>query len=307
MKKSFKYIPTVTVALCAFNEEQNIQTFLKSLLMQKEEGFIWENILIFSDGSTDKTVEKIKAIKSKKIRCVDGKKRLGKSQRLNQIYKSLTSDILVQFDADIILGHAHVIRNLIQPLIKEKEVGLCGGNCLPININTFMQKAIASAFFAYYPLRRLSENGNNYLSVAGQVLASSKDFIKTVRIPKNTTGNDDFIYFSCLQRGLKYRYVPSAKVFFSFPKTLSDHIKQSTRFNASSLKMKKYFPQDLLDKEYAIPGLSFIYIMIKQFIRYPILISFIIVVNTYCRIRARLKEKTLTSIWEVASSTKRLT
>jgi len=104
-------IPTVTVAISAFNEGKNIDTFLKSVLSQKEKKFKLEAIWVYNDGSRDNTVDIIKSFitKSTKIKLFDDKKRLGKSARLNQIYQSLKSDFLVQSDADTIWSHPLVL------------------------------------------------------------------------------------------------------------------------------------------------------------------------------------------------------
>ena len=51
--------PTVTVAISAYNEEGNINYFLKSVIKQKIKNFTLKKILVISDGSTDKTVMKM--------------------------------------------------------------------------------------------------------------------------------------------------------------------------------------------------------------------------------------------------------
>ena len=60
--------PTVTVALSAYNEEKNIKSFLESVLSQREESYVLKEIWVYSDVSTDKTVEIAKSIKSTKIK-----------------------------------------------------------------------------------------------------------------------------------------------------------------------------------------------------------------------------------------------
>ena len=62
-----KIIPTVTVAICACNEEANIGRLIKSILEQKESSFRFEKLFVVSDGSTDKTVEIIKSFNSPKF------------------------------------------------------------------------------------------------------------------------------------------------------------------------------------------------------------------------------------------------
>ena len=47
---------TVTIGIPAYNEEANVRNLLVSLLAQKETNFKLQEIIVVSDGSTDKTV-----------------------------------------------------------------------------------------------------------------------------------------------------------------------------------------------------------------------------------------------------------
>lgn len=49
-----KNIPSVKVAISAYNEEKNIVKSLNSVLMQKEEGFFIKEIWLHYDEPTDK-------------------------------------------------------------------------------------------------------------------------------------------------------------------------------------------------------------------------------------------------------------
>lgn len=124
MKKTINKLPTVTLALSAYNEEHNIGAFLTSVLQQIENGFILEHIWIFSDGSTDKTVEVAQSFPSAKITVFSDSRRIGKSARLNEIYSRLTSDFLLQSDADVIFSQPYIVRDMIQPLINDKNVAM---------------------------------------------------------------------------------------------------------------------------------------------------------------------------------------
>ena len=102
MTPSRKTKKTVTVGIPAYNEEKNIKFLIESLLKQKLQNAIFKEIIVISDGSTDKTVEKIKTVKSRFIKLIVYKKRLGQNQALNQIAQVANSDILVLTDADVL-------------------------------------------------------------------------------------------------------------------------------------------------------------------------------------------------------------
>ncbi len=297
-------IPTVTVAISAYNEEHNIKAFLQSVLRQKEDGFLLREIWVFSDGSTDKTVSISKSLKSKKIKVIDDKKRVGKSSRLNQIYKKLNTDFLVQSDADVIYAHPFVIRDIIAPLIKDKKVGMCGGDPQPVKATTFTEKAVNCTFYAYAPLRHELRGGNNIYSVDGRILAYRKALVKKIHVPADTTANDAYTYFTCITNGYEYRYVQTAVVLFRSPQTLKDQIKQNTRFLTSPVKMGKHFSKKLVAKERFVPQSMLLKNMLTQFIQHPVLCTYIILINLYCKFNAWRTESNITAMWDMVGTTK---
>lgn len=304
-KKSIKK-PTVTVAISAYNEEKNICKFLKSVLTQKQDGFVLKKLIVVSDGSIDKTAGIARSIKSDKIKVIEHKERIGKSARLNEIYKNLDTDILVQSDSDVVFAHPNVVRDLIVPL-KNKGIAMCGGNPLPVKAKTFIEKAINVTVRAYLEFRKRVRGGNNVFSADGRLLAFKKKFVKRIYVPPNMIANDMYAYYSCLSLGYKYKYVDSAVVKFRSPQTLRDHIKQNTRFRASPIRMKKYFSGRLIDRENNVPAFIFFSETLKQFIKHPILAFYIYVINKYCCIKAKIVENKLTAKWPMAHTTKKLT
>lgn len=302
-----KRVPTVTVALSAFNEEQNIVSCLRSILTQKERGFILEKVLVISDGSTDTTVSEVKSLKDPRLEVRAYRARAGKSTRFNLVYRSLKSDILVQTDADVRFSHPHVIAELIKPLVSDPHVGMCGGNPLPLAPITFNEKAIYVTTQAYIPLRLTIRNGQNLYSADDKLLAFSRELAMKLHIPRDMIADDIYKYFCCLVNGFEYRYARSATVDYRLPQTLADHVRQNTRFQASRQRMEKYFPKSLVDREFHIPRLLFWRVLLSQFLRHPLLSGFIFVVNRFNFINSKFAERSLTSQWQIASSTKKLT
>lgn len=297
---------TVTIAICALNEESNIGFLLKSILSQKEEGFILEEILIISDGSTDKTVEIIKTFKSSKIKIIDHKGRLGKSTRLNEIYSSVKSDIVVQPDADVILGDNYVLKNIVAPFYEGEIIGMTGGNPLPLPAVNFLEKSVNYTLEAYIPFRKTLSGGNNILSATGRLLALRKEVFSKIKVPKDTIANDGFVYFCTIMQGYKYRFAQNATVYFRSPQTLKDHISQSTRFAATHVWMKQFFPAEVVEREYFIPPDELREKMIEIFKKHPVACSFIFLVNKYCALRAFILKKRITALWEIVYTTKKL-
>lgn len=296
--------PSVTVAICAFNEGPNIEYLLKSIITQEMEICSLEQIFIISDGSTDDTVEKIKAIQDDRIVLKDYKERRGKSYRLNEIYADIKTDFLVQPDADVILASKYVVEEIVRPMIENEKVGMTGGNSRAAKTETLIERAVNCTHDAYTGMRERIRNGNNIYTATGRLIATRRAAFQNLEVPHNTISNDHFVYFSVITKGFEYRYAKKAVVYFRLPQTLKDHIKQETRFSSAEHFMKRYFPVELVDKEYAIPPAEFIRSTIEQFIKHPLLTVIIFFINDYCKLLAFFAKYKTSALWDVVYSTK---
>lgn len=303
-KKSSRDL-TITIAICALNEEANIGNLLKSIMIQEEEGYKLDKILVISDGSTDQTVEIAKSF-GKRVEVKAYKQRRGKSSRLNEIYTSVTSDVVIQPDADVILAHEYVISEVIKPFIGNLSVGMTGGHPIPLPAETFLEEAINYTLEVYIPFRKKLNGGDNILSATGRLLALRKEVFRNITVPKDTIANDGFVYFCTITQGYLYRYAEKAIVYFRSPQNLKDHISQNTRFAATYTWMKQFFPPELVEKEYRIPPGDLYREMLKQFIKHPIFSGYIFLINKYCAIRAIILRKKINAIWNIVYSTKTL-
>lgn len=296
--------PTVTIAVSAYNEEQNIINFLKSVLRQNEDGFILKEIWIHSDGSTDKTVELAKSLKNKKIKVWSHKARKGKSTRLNQIYREVDTDLLVQSDADTIFSNPNVVKELVRAFLKDKQIGMCAGNPQPLLAITFIEKADSNVFRIYSDLLKNLKNGRNVFTADGRILTYRKELIKKINIPEDMISNDVYTYYFCLISGYKYKYVKKAIVYFRCPQSFKDKIRQNKRASATNLRMARYFPREIILRESHVPFNVRIKSVILQLFKDPIGSILIFVINKLCQLISKKEEKRLNAKWNIATSTK---
>ncbi len=90
-------LPTLTVVLAAYNEEQRIAARLQNLFASEyPQDKI--NVVVVSDASTDSTVEIIKNFGDSRIQLVVQPQRSGKAQCLNTAAVAATGDLLVFAD-----------------------------------------------------------------------------------------------------------------------------------------------------------------------------------------------------------------
>ena len=294
--------PTVTIATIAYNEEANIALFVKSVLQQRTDNFKLAKFLIVSDGSTDKTVGIAKSFKSKKIQLIAHPKREGKSKRLNQIFRSLKSDYLVMFDADVILKNKDTIINLINAFKNDNKIGLVGGNPQPFPGRNLIERGVNCSFRVYDKLRVL---GYWAYGCDGRILAMTKQFAKSITIPSDMIANDAYMYFAAKTKGFRFVHVRNAIVIYRSPSTIRDQIRQNTRFIAAHYRLEKIFGP-IVQQEYKMPNGFYAKESFKEFTRHPLDAASLFLINIICRIKARITEQKLTAIWDIAKTTKQV-
>jgi len=303
MNKEFKQV-SLTIGIAAFNEENNIKHLLETIAAQKEEGYTIKEIIVVSDGSTDSTVTKARSVVYPKLRVVNGKERLGKSERLNYLLHQTDTDALLILDADTLLESEKTIANLVAVFQSEGDIGFVCGRAIPRPGKTFIENCINTSREAYDDFRVTFKNGNNAYAVEGRINLLSKKLIKSVTVPSDLDAEDTFMYFSCLKMGLKFRFAKNAIVWYLSPSTLQDQIRQNTRFLSRNEKLESIFG-DIVKKEYKLPTLVLYRSLLKTFMRKPIHSIIIFSVNAYCRFIAKIKGKTLGAQWIIATSTKK--
>jgi cellulose synthase/poly-beta-1,6-N-acetylglucosamine synthase-like glycosyltransferase len=298
-----KHKPTVTIGIPAYNEEANIKNLLESLIKQDETGFTIKDICIVSDGSSDKTVENTKSVIDKRIKVIDNTKRVGKSIILNRLFTKSNTDFIALLDGDVLPYSEFTIRNLIRPFMKDKTLGLVGGDLLPLKTSFFIDEAVYITRQIFRDARSNWKNGNNIYGCEGGMVGLSKNFYKQVKIPSDMIANDRFLYFSCISKGFRFKHVNPAKAWYKLPTNINDHIKQSNRFIAAHYRLSRLFPE-LAKSEHALPKNLVLKELLKTGLKKPIHVTFVVLLNRYCELVARKKERFMNAKWSIATTTK---
>ena len=296
----------VSVVISAYNEGQNIKYVIRDILAQDQKNWELLEILIYCDGCTDDTAESARSVGSKKVKVMEGRSRKSKPFRLGQAFKKFKGSIAVIFDGDVKLGSASVISEVIEPIVKNKNVVLTGGNTRPFEPTTFVERAVYSTFKVFEKSREEKNGGHNLFGCTGACMAVEQKFAKSIRFPK-VINEDDYLYFSCVSRGFKFRHVRDAKVYYKLPSKLSDYMKQVFRSNPEAvlINFEKYFGP-LVKKEYQRSRVFYALSVIKVFLQDPIPVLLIISANILARPFFSIVQSRYKLEWYTASSTKRL-
>ena len=118
---------SVSIGICAYNEEQNIGGLLSALLKQRAKTVLIKEIIVVSSACTDNTdwIVKEYSKKYKRVKLVTQKVRKGKVSAMSLFIKKAKSNILVFENADT-LPKEDAIELLVKPFF-DKEIGMTGG------------------------------------------------------------------------------------------------------------------------------------------------------------------------------------
>lgn len=297
---------TISIGTTAFNEEQNIKRFLDSVCSQTQDSIHIHEIIVISDASTDATADIVKEYEDKRIKTIVGRKRQGKSSRLNQIFSLFSGDVLVIFDADVILEGKLVVERLVKRFDKDKTIGLIGGNPQPLPAKTFLEGAINNYIYARDQLRKESEFEKSANAFHGRIMAFSRRLANRLRFPKGALGDDVYSFLQCRRLRLKFFHEKEAVVWYRSPQTWRDYVVQTTRFLTGGRQLYKYFSKEMIDQAYKIPKPVLGKQMLLQLKKNPSGYIVLKVINLYCAWRNRSYLKELDVRWAQIGSTKRL-
>jgi glycosyltransferase involved in cell wall biosynthesis len=230
MLKKKAQIFSITIGIPAYNEEANIKNLLKSIFNQQG-NFVIKKVTVACDGCIDRTANFVKSLQKKHstLKLIDGKKQLGKVQRLNQLYKLNSSDIFISFDADIFLKNNQTISYLLEPFLDE-QVMITAGNNVPVEGQTFVQKITAASDILWQQIKVNYDNGSNIFCNSGSATALRKKITSHFSYPKNIVADQQFLYQSILRDyPNSFRFAKKAVYLYRTPDNLEDYFLQAHR------------------------------------------------------------------------------
>lgn len=298
-----KIQPTITIGIPALNEEANITKLLHDVLAQNTSGFYIEKIVVVSDGSTDRTVERAKNLKNKKITVVTNSKRQGLSFVQNLIISKSKSDILILLNADIRIPDRKFIQKIAAP-IANGAADLVAPSVAEAEPNTFFEKILHVSTKIKNVAYESYHDGNNVYTCRGVGRAFSKRLYEKMHFLASV-GEDAFSYYFCITNEFVYHFEKSAKIVFRLPGNYSDHKKQSMRFFTSQELLKREFGKRLVTQGYKLNNRVLVASLLKNFIKNPVFTMLYILVFALLKIQAffNLDQK---DHWEISVSSKRI-
>ncbi len=298
---SYKNKSTVTIGIPAFNEAANIGHLLRDILLQNDDQFHLEKILVISDGSRDATAATARAVSDPRIEVRDERKREGKAARCNEILRATQTDILVLMDADVRPLDKQYVENLILP-IQTGRADITSGRLKGARPSTLVGRILSNALLVKEYLFSQWNNGRNIYTCRGATIAFGRRFYAAYMFPRSI-GNDTHVYL--FGTFYKYRYVYLSRVALQIklPETLEDYIKQSTRFVQSKSRFITEFPRRFIRREYAIPWVAYAKTLVFALRSRPDLLLLYVGMIWIARFRSYL-DQPVPERWDIAVSSK---
>lgn len=294
----------ITIGISAYNEESNIHYLISALLSQKVTLGTVSQILIISDGSTDKTVEQSKQTADPKIQVLEHSERMGKVITQNELLKKAKGDVLILLDADVLPQNDQFLEELVQPFVLDSKVGLVSANTISVPPRTFFEMVIADSHEFKKCMYERINAGDNIYTCHGRALGMSRAFYQHLKWPEGYP-EDAYAYLTCIQKKFKYIYVAQTAIAFRSPATFEDHLYQSQRFLGGKKKLEQRFSPESVKKEYAIPLRLIVVCLAKYLLLKPVTTLTYLVIIFYIQCMSagtsQYEQK-----WRIARSSKRI-
>lgn len=291
---------SITIGIPSFNEEKNITRLLDSILIQHIQNFEIKEVLI-SDDSTDNTPGKIEVFTKENpelnVILLHHSTRRGTSFAWNEIFKQAKGDVVILFDADVILDK-NCISKIISTFENDGQVDVCATNPIPFGDSGKYYRA--GKFISDW-LRSIRQEIISHYTLIGRGIGIKNVLAKKIRIPEDIIAIDLYLHCKCLDLNKKIVYNDEAVVKFQTPDNLRDFLSQIIRANAGHDQLKdciKKIDENLAKK-------TFVNMTMKNLLKDPLgglsMISCVVFLPYYKFIHGK---KIISSKWEIAQSTK---
>lgn len=248
-KLSFKKnekLPTVSIILASYNEENSIENKIKSTF---NTNYPIDKIefLIGSDNSSDNTNEIIENYSKKypQIKFYNFKERQGKIKIINKLFKDAKNDILIFTDTKVFF-RKETIFNLIKHF-KNNEIDLVGGVLINNKLN---KEGIAIQEDAYMNREMQIKHNEGIIwgcsmGVFGAIYAIRPN--KFYKIPENFKVDDFFITLKVLEEKGKVIFAKDAIADEKLAGNINEEFKRKVRISTGNFQNLFFFKKMLLN------------------------------------------------------------
>ena len=252
-----QHYPPVTVLIAAYNEENSIASTLSGIFLQDYPADI--HIIVINDGSSDKTVDSVKALQSAhpNLELVDLGHNGGKASALNHGLAKCTTDIIISIDADSYIlkdGISHLVGRYLSDPINTKAVA--GEILIRNSRENWITKAQEWDYFlGIATIKRIQSLFQGTLVAQGAFSLYDRKTVVELGGWPEMVGEDIVLTWKILDAGYRVGHAEDALAFTDCPNTLRKFVNQRRRWSRGLMEAFKTTPSILFK-----PRLSTLYV-----------------------------------------------
>ena len=290
----------IAIGVMAYNEEDNIDNLLESLVHQSIAPRI-TSIVVMASGCTDRTCEIVAdwAQREPRIRLVAEEERNGKVAAINRFIALVNEPFCIVTSADLAFHHAAVER-ITEPFA-DPSVGVVGAHVVPVNTpDDFVGFTVNLMWSLHHDI-----------SLVRPKLGEMCAFRNIIPALDPKTLNDEMaVVYEIERRGYRAAYAPDALIENCGPGSLRDFVRQRTRWIVANLSVEHDYKMSISTrKTLAVLRATLAYVRQDWHRIHWFLAA--ACVELWARIRARIEYSTLRrhrkfQVWDRIATTKQI-
>lgn len=260
-------------------------------------------LIVCVDGNPLKP-EIAKQLSDLGVEIITSETRGGQRARIKQMVALCDTDILILTQDDVLFSQK-TVAEITKAFTKDPALTMISGHGDYFLAKSFFEKVIRIGALVSGIIGKNWNKGDNYMQVGGRCLAFRTAWIKDMSLNEEVLNSDVNFYFLNKKLGGKFQRVYSANYFVRSPQTLSEHLKQSRKFQLAASEVKEYLDIDI-GSRYTLPLGWSTYAIGKIFVCHPIQTICYIGVWIYTRIAGNTIYTNVRRFWETDVSTKEI-
>jgi cellulose synthase/poly-beta-1,6-N-acetylglucosamine synthase-like glycosyltransferase len=244
--------PRVSILIPAYNEERVIGAKIENLLALDYDPDKME-ILIGSDGSTDRTDEIVRRYTDARVKLIRLAGRSGKTGVLNRLVEEAQGEILIFSDANVMLDRA-ALKMLLRHF-SDPSVGVANGGKY-IQIPEGAESVRGEAVYGRYEnaLRTRESEVGGMSGALGSLMAVRKSLYRPYA--PGSINDDTVPSIWAVLAGLRNVHDPEARAFEESGRSISEEFRRRIRIGAGNFQTLFRYPQVLLPR-YGLSAYTF--------------------------------------------------
>ena len=195
-------------------------------------------IIVSVDGNPLKE-EVSRRLRELGVDVIENAVRGGQVARIKQMITLCNTDILVLTQDDVQFEPS-ALAEIVKTFADHSDTTMIGARVKAAPAESLFESAVEVGVRMTHYIGDRWNDENNYLLSSGRCLAFRSYMAKKLTIPEEVINSDAYLYFENKRLGGVFRSVTNAIVYNKSPQKISEHIKQSKKFEYSQAELSRY-------------------------------------------------------------------